>query len=83
MFTLGYSSVGAKWRREQSCDPFGGLAEPEGLGLFLGKTIQDVGDEPVWALKVYGPSILRNCPEQLLCLGGVCSPQVKDGHIGF
>ena len=35
----------------------------------------------MWALKVYGPSILRNCSVQLLCLGGgVCSPRVKDGH---
>ena len=23
---------------------------------------------------------LRNCPEQLLGLGGVCSPRVEDGH---
>ena len=51
--------------RDQRRDPFGGLAEPDVSGLEQ-STIQDVGDEPVWAIKVYGPS----CAVQLLCLGG-------------
>ena len=55
--------------RDQRCDPFGGLVEPDVSGLEQ-STIQDVGDEPVWAIKVYGPS----CPVQLLCLGGGSVP---------